>query len=71
MGSNKADDQKRKGESDKTPESDGEEAAEVTEKEGSASDSDKDEKLKPGPRKIGEGPGNLRRRSDWFQKRHR
>ena len=71
MGNNNADDRKRNRESDKTPESDREESAEVTEEEGSGSDTDKEEKLKPGPRKIGEGPGNLRRRSDWFQKRHR
>jgi hypothetical protein len=69
MGNN-ADNPKPKCEPDETPDSDSEESSDLTEQEGSELDSNK-EKLKPGPPKIGEGPGNLRRRSDWFQKRHR
>jgi hypothetical protein len=34
-------------------------------------DSGKDEgKLTPAKRKVGEPAGNLRRRAEWFQKRH-
>ncbi len=68
MGKNNADDQKQS-ESDKTLDSDAEESADLAEEESSALDTDKG-KAKPGPPKVGEGPGNLRRRSDWFQKRH-
>ena len=50
----------------------GGDASETEKKSGRAKEDDPDEgELTPITPKTGEPPGHLRRRSEWFQKRHR